>query len=667
MRLLTRFVACLVFLPILAKAQDLPAGGPAKLDLFLLVGQSNMAGRGKIFPNQNQPDSRILMLDKRGQWVPATDPLHFDKPKMVGVGLGRTFAQVLAEKDPQATIGLIPCAVGGSAISTWQPGGYHKQTKSHPYDNTIKRLQTALKSGTVKAILWHQGESDSNAENAPLYQAKLDKLIARLRDACGDPDVPFIVGQMGRFEGKPWNPHRKQVDAVHQSLPDRVPNTAFVPSSGLTDKGDKTHFDTASYQELGRRYAAAYVAITSQENQSPTEQAFAATDWPWWRGPERNGHADEKQQPPLNWGGETNVLWKRPIPGRGHGSPVLVGDHLYLPTADRERKVQSVICLHRDTGEQLWETVVHRDGIMKKNQKASQASSTIACDGERLFVNFLNDGAVYTTALDRDGEHLWQRKICDYVIHQGYASSPAIHNDLVIVSADTKHKRGGALVAMDRANGEERWRHSRPSMPNYPSPIILTAAGKTQVILTGCELISSFDPDTGEKLWEIEGATTECVTSTVTDGELVYSSGGYPDNHISAVHADGSGKVAWRNGDRVYVPSMLIKDGYLYAILDAGIAACWKADTGEQQWKKRLGGTFSASPVLVGDHIFAIDEDATTTIFRADPTGFEKLAVNKLTGDTFATPTIAGNRIYLRVGTRVDDKRQEVLYCVGKE
>ncbi|MEO1527922.1 MAG: PQQ-binding-like beta-propeller repeat protein [Planctomycetota bacterium] len=303
---------------------------------------------------------------------------------------------------------------------------------------------------------------------------------------------------------------------------------------------------------------------------------------------------------------------------------------------------------------------------MKKNEKASQASSTLACDGERLFVNFLNDGAVYTTALDRSGEQVWQRKICDYVIHQGYASSPAIYKDLVIVSADTKHKRGGAIVAMDRVSGEERWRQARPSLPNYPSPIVVTAAGKTQVILTGCELVSSFDPDTGEKLWEIEGATTECVTSTVTDGNLIYTSGGYPDNHVSAIHADGSGKVAWRNGDRVYVPSMLIKDGYLYAILDAGIAACWKADTGEQQWKKRVGGTFSSSLVLVGDRIYAIDEDAKTTIFRASPAGFEKVADNKLEGDSFATPTIAGNRIYLRIGTSSENHRQEFLYCIGE-
>ncbi|MEI8022164.1 MAG: PQQ-binding-like beta-propeller repeat protein, partial [Schlesneria sp.] len=164
-----------------------------------------------------------------------------------------------------------------------------------------------------------------------------------------------------------------------------------------------------------------------------------------------------------------------------------------------------------------------------------------------------------------------------------------------------------------------------------------------------------------------KGSTEECVTSTVTDGNLIYTSGGYPRNHLSAIHADGSGKVAWENGTRVYVPSMLLKDGYLYAVLDAGVAMCWKCDTGEEKWKERLGGTFSASPVLVGDQIFATNETGTTWIFKASPTGFEKIAENKLADDVFATPTICGSRIYMRAATKSDDKRQEFLYCLGKK
>ena len=117
-----------------------------------------------------------------------------------------------------------------------------------------------------------------------------------------------------------------------------------------------------------------------------------------------------------------------------------------------------------------------------------------------------------------------------------------------------------------------------------------TSAGQTQLLMTGCELVAGFDPLSGETLWEIEGATTECVTSTVSDGQLIYTSGGYPKNHVAAVKADGSGDVVWENGSRVYVPSMLVRDGYLYAVLDAGVAVCWKADTGDGDLEGPAGG-----------------------------------------------------------------------------
>ena len=293
------------------------------------------------------------------------------------------------------------------------------------------------------------------------------------------------------------------------------------------------------------------------------------------------------------------------------------------------------------------------------------ASSTPACDGERVFINFLHDGAVYTTALSLDGNPIWQTKITDYQIHQGYGSSPALYESLVIVSAD--NKAGGKVAALDRQNGKIVWEHPRSKDPNYPSPIILKAAGRDQLFLTGLNVVSSFDPRTGEKLWEHPGATTECVTSTVTDGNLIFTSGGYPKDHIAAFKADGSQKgPVWENKSRAYVPSMLIHDGHLYAVLDAGIAMCWKVDSGEELWKKRLGGTFTASPVLVGENIFATDEDGKTHIFKTSPDGFELVGENKLGDEVFATPVICGSRIYTRVAHRNGETRQEMLYCLGQ-
>ncbi|MDA0811799.1 MAG: PQQ-binding-like beta-propeller repeat protein [Verrucomicrobia bacterium] len=395
-----------------------------------------------------------------------------------------------------------------------------------------------------------------------------------------------------------------------------------------------------------------------------------AEDWPWWRGPDRNGiaKANADQMPPVKFSATESVKWVTPIPGRGHGSAIVVGDYVILQVADEVTEVQSVICHDRKTGEPKWTSEIHRGGFPKINSKASHASSTPACDGERVYVNFVSGGAARTTALNlQDGKQLWQEKISDYIVHQGYSSSPAIYQALVIVSAD--NKGGGAICGFNKEDGKEVWRVERPKFPNYPSPIILNVGGKDQLFMIGCELVSSFAPLTGEKLWEMEGATTECVTSTVTDGECIFTSGGYPKNHVAAIAADGSKKVVWENISRVYVPSMLIKDGYLYGIMDAGVVVCWNSATGERAWKERLGGTFSSSPVIVGDRFYAANEAGEFFVFKADEKSFELLATSQLGNEVMATPTICDGQIFARVAVRSEggNARQEFLYCMAAE
>ncbi len=394
--------------------------------------------------------------------------------------------------------------------------------------------------------------------------------------------------------------------------------------------------------------------------------AVGASDWPWWRGPNRNGVADGAQKPPLKWSETENVLWKTPIPGRGHGSPIVVGDQIFLATADHKELTQSVLCFNRKTGTLIWHKEIHRGPFPKGgNAKSSFASSTLACDGKRVFINFLHDNSIYATALTREGKQLWQTKITDYTLHQGFASSPAVHQNLVIVSADNKGG-AGALAGLERATGKIVWKVERPKLPNYASPIILKVAGRDQLFLIGCKLVTSLDPLTGKKLWETAGATEECVTSTVSDGLRIVSSGGYPKAHVAAIFADGSAKTAWEHNSRVYVPSLLEHRGYLYAIKDGGIACCWKFDTGKQMWDapERMGG-FSASPVLVGENIYATNESGRTYIFKASPDSFQLVAENQLGNEAMATPTICGGRIYMRVAVNQKGERREMLYCVG--
>lgn len=233
----------------------------SRFHLFLLVGQSNMAGRGKVAEEDQTPHPRVVMLDRAGHWVPAVDPLHFDKPRLVGVGLGKTFGIDYANANPDVTVGLIPCAAGGSPIDSWQPGGYHSQTKSHPYDDMLDRSLIALRSGTLKGILWHQGESDSKSELSEAYENKLHDLVARLRRDLQSPHVPFIAGQMGQFAERPWTDDRRRVDAAHRSLPAKVPMAGFVSSEGLVHRGDVIHFDAESYRELGHRFFQSFQSV----------------------------------------------------------------------------------------------------------------------------------------------------------------------------------------------------------------------------------------------------------------------------------------------------------------------------------------------------------------------------------------------------------------------
>jgi hypothetical protein len=235
---------------------------PVKKDfhLFILAGQSNMAGRGKVDDEGRKIYPRIYSLGKDGTWQPAVDPLHWDKPA-AGVGVGKPFAQIITEKNPAITVGLVPTACGGSPIRTWQPGESWQQTKSNPYDDFLARAKRAMQDGTLQGILWHQGEGDSNSTDAPLYEQRLTDLIARMRHDLDAPDLPFIIGQIGRFPARPWDASHDMVDAAQQAVAKKVKNVSFVTSEGFTSIGDNLHFDSPSLRTFAQRYAEAYLQL----------------------------------------------------------------------------------------------------------------------------------------------------------------------------------------------------------------------------------------------------------------------------------------------------------------------------------------------------------------------------------------------------------------------
>ncbi|MGV8093893.1 MAG: glycoside hydrolase family 88 protein [Mangrovibacterium sp.] len=226
--------------------------------IYILMGQSNMAGRGEIteeFRNESNPN--VFMLNKENQWVIASHPLHFDKPTVAGVGPGLAFGLNMAKADPSVKIGLVPCAVGGTSIEHWQPGAYDKKTKTHPYDDALVRIKEAMKSGVVKGVLWHQGEADRGKSST--YLLHLSGLIERIRNEVNDPRLPFVAGELGRYISQSNN-----INDELAKLSAQVPYTAVTASEGLVHKGDGTHFDSFSAEKLGQRFTQKMQEVQKQ-------------------------------------------------------------------------------------------------------------------------------------------------------------------------------------------------------------------------------------------------------------------------------------------------------------------------------------------------------------------------------------------------------------------
>ncbi|MBC8100987.1 MAG: sialate O-acetylesterase [Cytophagales bacterium] len=222
--------------------------------LFLLIGQSNMAGRGTVEPRDRVTNPRIVMLTRELQWTPANDPVHFDKPEIAGVGLCSEFARVLIKTDPRITVGLIPCAFGGTRLDEWKPG-------DKLYTNAVFRTRKAMESGALAGILWHQGESDAGSAKAATYPERLAAMISLLRRDLGAKTVPLVLGELCRA-----NPVYASFNAAFSDVVRRVPHSALVTSEDLRDKGDKTHFDAESLRVFGRRYAAVFLRLKAAAN-----------------------------------------------------------------------------------------------------------------------------------------------------------------------------------------------------------------------------------------------------------------------------------------------------------------------------------------------------------------------------------------------------------------
>jgi outer membrane protein assembly factor BamB len=393
--------------------------------------------------------------------------------------------------------------------------------------------------------------------------------------------------------------------------------------------------------------------------------ALCAENWPMWRGPRGDGTSGEAKLP-TEWDGARgeHIAWKVELPGRGHASPIVWGDRVFVVGCDLETKERLLLCLDRETGRTLWRKSVLRAPLERKHALNSFASSTPATDGKYVYVSFLETsplpangkpraaGKMVVAAYTMEGEQAWIVRPGPFSSIHGYCSSPVLFEDLVIVNGD--HDGDAYLVALDRATGATRWKTARENrVRSYCTPIIRQIDGRAQMILSGSECVASYDPRTGERHWIIDGPTEQFVASPVYNGELVFVTAGFPEHHMLAIRPDGRGNVtdtniAWRTTKGCsYVPSPIAVGPYFLITSDGGVGSCFVADTGERLWMKRMGRHYSASPIAAAGLVYFTDDDGTTKIVRPGEK-YEVVAENQLGERCFASPAASRRQLFFR-------------------
>ncbi len=410
------------------------------------------------------------------------------------------------------------------------------------------------------------------------------------------------------------------------------------------------------------RPVAEITATTNLAEAAPI--SINSGDWPWWRGIQQDNVA-VCESAPTAWSETENVVWKAKISGRGHGTPCIVGDRIYLNTADEATAVQLVVCLDRATGAQLWNTKVHSGGFASRSEmhpKSSHANGSVACDGHAVFVGFLNSEHITASCLSLDGDILWQQNLGYFGSKFGFAPSPCIVGSLVVFAAD--NRGGGFIAAVHRETGDIVWRKARNNVDTYSPVIAADINGRTQLLISGDDRVASYDPMTGDEIWSCLGTAEATCGSVVWHENLVFASGGYPSRQTICVDAT-TGTRVWEDNVKCYEQSMLVAGEQLYCVNDDGIAMCRDLKTGKMNWRQRLNGSISASPVLVGNLIYATNEAGTTWVFEADPNGFKQIARNQLGTESFASLAICNKQIFARVAAGTGPNRQDYLYCLG--
>ncbi len=401
-------------------------------------------------------------------------------------------------------------------------------------------------------------------------------------------------------------------------------------------------------------HVARLVALTLALGLTNTA-ANAADDWPQFRGPDGQGHA-EATGLPHEWSETENVRWKTPIAGLGWSSPVVAGEQIWVTTAIEDRGSLRAVCLDRQSGQVVHDVEVFRqDDLGRINNKNSYASPTPVVDGQHVFVHF---GAHGTACLTTEGRIVWRsapgvRPAPWAGRLAGGVERPGIHQ--LRRQRRAVHRRPG------QTHRQAASRTDHPGAHAYSTPLVIQAGAAEQLVTSGGGALIAYDPPTGQELWRCEHGGHSVIPRPVESGGLVYFCTGYWNPALFAVRSDGSGDVTdshvvfkLRRGVP-HTPSPLVVGSQLYVVSDQGVLTCVGAANGKEIWHQRLGGNFSASPTLADGKIFLVSEDATTYVLIPGDK-FHQLAENHLDGRALASPAFVGRSIYLRSDTH--------LYCL---
>ncbi|MEK6262170.1 MAG: PQQ-binding-like beta-propeller repeat protein [Planctomycetota bacterium] len=384
----------------------------------------------------------------------------------------------------------------------------------------------------------------------------------------------------------------------------------------------------------------------------------SGNQWSRWRGSSGQGAASSQENFPLEWNSTQNVVWKTELPGPGNGSPTIWGDRLFVVADVGEEHERQLLCYSRANGKLVWKQAAPKTEQKEKLYwKNTYASSTPVTDGERVIVFFGNSGM---SCFDMEGHPLWQRDLGEFTTMHGPGASPVLHRDKVIFIQD-QNKGSSVCVALSKLTGEVVWRQERPNDNCWTTPVVLRVGDRDELVHNGSHAVTAYNPETGEKLWWVEGTSIESIPTIVTGGGLIYSVSGR-NGPTLAIRPGGSGHATathrqWINQTGgPHVPSPAYHDGRLFLINDTGVATCLDAMTGKTVWQRRLRGKFTASIIECGGKLLLLNETGTCTVLEAGPE-FKVLAENELDADTLTTPALLDGRLYFR--TKTD------LICIG--